>query len=281
MPLNVPLVTQDTVVQFLLVLTRVGGLLLTAPLLSQSRLPPHVKGALAVVVAAALLPVVRLPEASGASVSTLAGWILGEAAAGALIGLLAAMIFAGIATGGQMIGFQMGLTYAGAVDPQFNSQMSPVAEIMNLAGLLLFLLMDGHHHLLRALALSYRLAPAGAFHLAGHGVERLVAASGGLFVLALQIAAPVIILLLLTDAALSLLSRLVPQMNIFVVGAPAKIAAGLVMLALSMPLFSRRSFRISTGSSSCCWPEDEVACGLLLTGQVLPISRRMVVPGGD
>jgi flagellar biosynthetic protein FliR len=161
---------------------------------------------------------------------------MGEVAVGALIGLAASFIFAGVATGGQMIGFQMGLTYAGAVDPQFNTQMSPVAELLGLAGLLLFLLVDGHHHLLRALAFSYRLAPAGAFSLSDMRIERLIVSSGGMFILALQVAAPVIILLLLTDVALSLLSRLVPQMNVFVVGAPLKIAVGLVMLALVMPL---------------------------------------------
>jgi flagellar biosynthesis protein FliR len=237
MPLHVPLVSADTLVVFLLILTRVGGLVLTAPVLSQSRIPPMVKGALSVVVAMVLLPVVPPPLARDPGLPTLVGWLVLEALVGSLLGLAASLIFAGVATGGQMVGFQMGLTYAGAVDPQFNSQMSPVAELLNLAGLLLFLLLDGHHHLIRALAYSYKLAPVGAFHLTEVRIDRLIAASGALFVLALQVASPIIILLLLTDLALSLLSRLVPQMNIFVVGAPAKIGVGLIMLTLSMPLF--------------------------------------------
>lgn len=236
MPLSVPFVTADTIITFILILTRLAGLFTAAPLLSQTRIPAFVKASLSIVLALLLVPVVGAPRTPDPDMGTLVFWVFREAAVGALIGLAASFLFAGVATGGQMVGFQMGLTYAGAVDPQFNSQMSPIAEVLNLAALLLFLLADGHHHLIRALTLSYRLVPAGEFVLSELRLDRLIAASGGLFVVALQIAAPVILLLLMTDVALAFLSRLVPQMNIFVVGAPLKIGVGLVMLALTVPL---------------------------------------------
>lgn len=235
--LTVPGVDGAALVAFLLILTRVGGLFLTAPILSQARIPALVKAAVSLVVALVLYPVVTPPAGTDPGLGTLVGWVAQEFLVGALLGFGATLIFAGISTGGQMVGFQMGLTYAGAVDPQFNSHMSPVADVLNLAGLLLFLALDGHHHLFRALALSYRLAPAGAFQLTQLRIDRIIAASAGLLVLALQIAAPVIVLLVLTDVALGLLSRMVPQMNIFIVGAPLKIGVGLVMLAVTMPFF--------------------------------------------
>ncbi len=236
MPLSVPLVTVDTIVTFLLILTRLGGLFLAAPVLSQNRIPPFVKAALGIVMALMLVPVVAAPRVANPDLGTLVFWIVREAAVGALIGLVATFLLAGVATGGQMVGFQMGLTYAGAVDPQFNSQMSPVAEVLNLTALMLFLLMDGHHHLIRALVLSYKVVPAGEFVMSDIRLGRLITASAAMFVVALQIAAPIIILLLLADASLAFLSRLVPQMNIFVVGAPLKIGVGLIMLTLTMPL---------------------------------------------
>lgn len=235
--LTIPGFDSATLVSFLLILTRVGGLFATAPLLSQLRVPTFVKASICFVVALLLYPVVAPPAGADPGLGTLVGWVAQEFLVGALLGFVAALIFAGIATGGQIVGFQMGLTYAGAVDPQFNSHMSPVADVLNLAGLLLFLALDGHHHLFRALALSYNLAPAGAFAFTQLRIDRIIAATAGIFVLALQIAAPVIVLLVLTDVALGLLSRMVPQMNIFVVGAPLKIAVGIFMLAVAMPFF--------------------------------------------
>lgn len=236
MPISLPLIDERTILGFLLVLTRLSGLFVSAPLFSQARVPATVKMSLMLVIALVLMPLAGPAGGADPELSTLVLWLGRELMVGAVIGLGATFLLAAVATAGQMIGFQMGLTYAGAVDPQFNSQMSPVAEIQSLFALLLFLLVEGHHQLLRALALSFRLIPPGSYELTAGRLNHLILASGGLFLVALQIAAPVIVLLFLTDLALGLMTRFIPQMNVLIVGAPLKIGVGLIMLTITAPL---------------------------------------------
>lgn len=236
MPINVPLIDERTILAFVLVLSRLSGLFLAAPVFSQSRIPAMIKASLVLMLTLVLMPLAGPVRGPDPDLGTLVLWLGREIMVGAIIGLGATFLLAAVGTAGQMVGFQMGLTYAGAVDPQFNTQMSPVAEMQSLMALMLFLLVEGHHQLLRALTLSFRLIPPGTFELTEGRLHHLVAASGGLFVIALQIAAPVFVLLLLTDVAMGLMTRFIPQMNIFVVGAPLKIGVGLAMLALTAPL---------------------------------------------
>lgn len=236
MPVTIPAIDESTIVAFVLVLTRLSGLFLTAPLFSQTRVPQTVRMAAVAVVALVLLPLAGRPTDPDPTLVTLVLWVGRELMVGAIIGLGATFLMAAVGTAGQIIGFQMGLTYAGAVDPQFNTQMSPVAELQSLFAMLIFLLAEGHQHLLRAVALSFRLVPAGTFSLGETSLNHLIVASGGLFVVALQIAAPVVVLLVLTDLALGLMTRFIPQMNVLVVGAPLKIGVGLLMLTVTAPL---------------------------------------------
>ncbi len=105
---------------------------------------------------------------------------------------------------------------------------------LNLAGLAVFLAADGHHLLLRGLALSFERVPPGG-GLPGFDLGAIAAQFGVAFSLGLAIAAPVLALLLMIDLGLSVMSRTMPQWNVFFVSMPAKIFAGLAVLALSIP----------------------------------------------
>jgi flagellar biosynthetic protein FliR len=98
--------------------------------------------------------------------------------------------------------------------------------------------MDGHHMVLSAILDSFRLVPMATvqFHL--QSAAELVRLSAGVFVVAVKIASPVMLALLLTDCALGVLSRTVPQMNIFIVGFPLKIMVGLFVIGMSLPVFA-------------------------------------------
>jgi flagellar biosynthetic protein FliR len=224
---------------FLLVLARLAGLVVAAPVFGHLLVPVRVRAGLAIVLAAALAPAVGRATPAFDSLWALAGAVVVESALGTLLGLVAQLLFAGVQLGGQIAGIQMGFGMVNLIDPQAHAQITVVAEWQQLIALLVFLVLDVHHLLIAAVLESFRIAPPGGVVLAGAGLEATVRLAGGLFVLGVRIAAPVMIALLLSNAALGLLARTVPQLNVFVVGFPLNVGVGLVMLGASLPFTYR------------------------------------------
>lgn len=224
---------------FLLVLARIGGLVVAAPVFGHLLVPVRVRAGIALVLAAALVPAVTpVPEAP-ATLWALAGWVVVESAIGMVLGLVAQFVFAGVQLGGQIAGIQMGFGIANLIDPQTHAQVTIVAEWQQLLALLLFLVFDIHHVLLRALLGSFQAAPPGTAVLTAASVRGVVTLSADLFSVGVRIAAPVLIALLLSNGALGVLARTVPQLNVFVVGFPLNVGVGLVMLGASLPFTFR------------------------------------------
>jgi len=225
---------------WLLVLARVAGLVLAAPVLGHLLVPVRVRVALAAILAAALVPAVgAAPFTPPADLWSLGGMLAAESALGVLLGLVAQFIFAGVQLGGQLAGIQMGFGIANLIDPQSHAQVTIIAQWQQLMTLLAFLVLDAHHLLIRALLESFRTAPPGAVGLAAAGVGRAIELAGSLFVLGARIAAPVLIVLLLTNGALGVLARTIPQLNVFVVGFPVNVGVGLLVLGASLPFTIR------------------------------------------
>jgi len=105
--------------------------------------------------------------------------------------------------------------------------------------LLIFLAMDGHHLLIRAVAESFTLVPIGGGFPAADGLGRVLLLAGGIFVIALKVAAPVMVMLLLVNGAMGVLAKLIPQLNVFIVGFPLNVAVGLFILTASQPFTIR------------------------------------------
>jgi flagellar biosynthetic protein FliR len=224
---------------FLLVLARLAGLVGTAPIMGHLLVPLRVRAAFAVVLAAALAPAVPAPVAAPASVWSFAGTVAIEAAVGGLLGLVAQLIFAGVQLGGQIVGIQMGFGLDALIDPQTQGHVTVVAQAQQLLALLVFLALDIHHLLLRALLESFRTAPPGGLAVSAVGLRGAIALSGDLFAVGARIAAPVLIALLLTNGALGVLARTIPQLNVFVVGFPVNVGVGLVVMGASLPFTFR------------------------------------------
>ncbi|HEX28639.1 TPA: flagellar biosynthetic protein FliR, partial [Candidatus Poribacteria bacterium] len=135
---------------------------------------------------------------------------------------------------GEMAGMQMGLRMATAVDPQFETQSSLLAQFNVLFALMVLLAINGHHWFIEGLAKSFRLIPPGGAVLREATFARVIALAGELFLIGLKMSAPIVVAMLMTNAALGLMVRVVPQMNIFVVGFPVLIAVGLIVLFFSL-----------------------------------------------
>jgi len=225
---------------FLLVLARVGGLVGASPIFGHLLVPVRVRVGFTLVLAAALGG--ALGPATAAPPPTIVGLIGAlavEAALGVAIGLVAQFVFAGVLMGGQLSGIQMGFGIANLIDPQSHAQVTIVAQWQQLMAFLIFLVLDIHHLLIGALLASFHTTPPGSVVLSAVGLRGTISLAGELFALGVRIAAPVLVALLLTNAALGILARTIPQLNVFVVGFPVNVGVGLLMLGASLPFTFR------------------------------------------
>lgn len=221
---------------FLLALARVTGFVLTCPLFAHRFFPSPAKAALCVTLAGALFPAAaamagNLPEGPLGFVLDL----VEEAAVGLGLGLFTSFVFQSLRVAGQVVGFQIGFAMAEVIDPTTGGQTSIIAEFLYMLGLVFFFSIDGHHSLVLALNQSFHCIAPGAAVFSGPAAEVIARGFQGMFVAGLRIAAPVMAVVLVTDLSLGLLVRLVPQINVFMLGFPLKIMAGIFTLALTVP----------------------------------------------
>lgn len=155
---------------------------------------------------------------------------------GLVIGFTGNLIFMAISMAASMMGLQIGFGAANIFNPFLNVQTSALEQFYTLMAVALFLTIDGHHWLIRALARTFEVAPLGTFVLNNVTIEQLITVTGQTFVVTARISLPVVGTLLLTDFGLGLIARTVPQLQVFFIGLPLKIGLGLLILALTMAL---------------------------------------------
>jgi flagellar biosynthetic protein FliR len=223
---------------FVIIFARVSGVMITAPVLNDANIPPQIKVAITLLLALVFYPVAGRPALpANPNIVQLVVLILGEVGVGVLIGFTAQLLFSGIAMAGEVIGFQMGLGIANVFDPVTQTQVSQISQLQTVMALMLFVGLDGHHIFINALAQSYAVVPAGSASVTSAGIKHFVGVGGQMFVLGVQLGAPLIVALLAANFSIGLVARAVPQVNIFVVGFPFTIALGMVLMMLAMPFF--------------------------------------------
>lgn len=234
--LNLPI---EQIMTFLFVLVRVAAMLFSIPFLNSGNVPVLLKAGLSIAVS-----VLVVPQLSAAQVPVIDNpfqlmiGIAGEIAIGLIIGFSIQLLFSGIQLAGQMAGFQMGLAIANVMDPASSLQMPILAQFLNLFALMLFLSLNVHHYYIRTMMDGFELIPLMGGQLSKDLFPLIMKLTANSFLIAVKIGAPVMVSLLLTSAALGLVARTVPQMQIFVISMPVKIVVGLVFLSLSLPFCS-------------------------------------------
>lgn len=224
---------------FVLTLMRVSLLVFLMPFYGGDSVPPPVKAALCLVLTLALFPHLSFPaSAFPAHPFGLVPILIGELILGMTLGMCVHFIFAGIQTGGEILGFQMGFTMVTLMDPLSGAQVSITSHLLYMVSLLVFLTFDGHLHLLRALADSFALLPPGGLLMKGPLVDTILSLSGAMFALALKIAAPVMAAIFMVELALALMGRAAPQMNLMTLGFPIKIAVGFFFIGMLFSVLS-------------------------------------------
>ncbi len=230
---------------------RVGGLLTFSPFFGDRAVPNRVKAGLLVVLTALLFPVTPAQPALLGTVD----WVrmaLGEFLVGLLMGLSLQLVFEGMQFAGQLSGIQLGLSLATLFDPQSEADSTALSVFYNLITLLIFLQLNVHHWLLRALSKSFEYLPAGSLMATQLMSRQLVHVAGALFVLGIQIAAPVLLATMMIDLVLGFLSKASPQLPALLLGIPVKNLTGYALLigAISLwPGILERRFAFAIGAA--------------------------------
>lgn len=233
-----PVISYEQMEAFLLIFLRVSAIMITIPVLGDATVPMRIKAGLCLLIAMLLFPVVRTQVAVPSfDIFSLVLRMVGEVLIGVVIGFTAQLIFAGIQLAGQLIGFQMGFAIVSVIDPANSMQVSVIAQFQYIVAVLLFLLMDGHHVFLYAIADSFRVLPPMGFHLSGPLLDALLKLIGNMFVVGIKVSAPIVAILFFVTIGMGLVARTVPQINVFIVGFPLQIAIGLIGVGLTLPLF--------------------------------------------
>ncbi len=224
---------------FLLVLMRASGLFLMAPVFGDRAIPRTVRVGLVILLSGIIVSAINHPQLPPVdSMWVLAGLATKEILVGLIIGLVFQLLFMGIKTGGAILGYQMGFAMVTVPDVSSADQVSIIARFWYLVAMLVFFSINGHHLLLKALADSYEVMPPGFINASSGVGELIIKYTAYVFIIAIKVAAPVMITLFLVDVGLGTIAKTMPTMNVFFVGFPIKIGAGLAVLALSLPLFS-------------------------------------------
>jgi flagellar biosynthetic protein FliR len=235
---TLPSIAGTNVVAFVLVLSRVGGLFAFAPIFSSRLIPVQVKLLAAAGIALALTPVVAnghtLPVDSLAVVPLVIKEVLVGVGFAVAIGVLSAAVQAA----GSLLDTLVGFSFAALVDPINNAQAAIFGQLYALFATMVLVLTGGDQIMILGLGKSYDLVPLGRMPPTSRLAELATNGLGEIFVVGLEIAAPVVIALVLTDVAFALVSRAVPQMNVFQVGLPAKVLVGFATVAASLPFFA-------------------------------------------
>lgn len=232
-------ILQGQVAAFLLVLTRTSGIFFISPFFGSLNVSQKIRGCAAVVLAVTLFPVVvkeaviQVPD----NVLLFAFTVAKELFIGWLIGLVAYLTLAAINMAGKIMDMQVGFAVVNMMDPTTMQQTGLIGTFLYNLSIIYFLLTNGHHVILSALAESFRIIPLNAMvwnESLPQLINNLVA---GIFLNGMKIAMPVTFAILLTNVGLGILARTMPQMNIFVVGIPMQLMIGITMVSMILPFY--------------------------------------------
>ncbi len=219
---------------FVLVLFRVTGLLVTAPMLSSLAVPARIKVCLAMAICTVVFPLVLPTVPADITFADAVVGIAGELIIGVAMGTCLNLLFMGAQLAGLMIGRQAGMALARVFDPLFRTQSSIIGQVYFFYALMIFLAIGGHRALIRALLDSFATVPVLSLPCFESIVDLCASMAQSGFVLGVRLAGPTLTALFLATLALGFINRTVPQLNILMVGFSIRVAVALIVTAVTL-----------------------------------------------
>jgi flagellar biosynthetic protein FliR len=235
-----------TIVGFFLVLARVSPLFIVAPLFSSKMVPRQVRGLVGVGLAVGLTGVATKGQHLPTAALPIAALLIEELVVGLGFALIVSVVFASLQMAGSLTVSLAGFSFGSQVDPINGNQGGVITQLYSVVGLMIFITIGGDAWILRGIARTFALVPLTRGPKIGPLVGGALEAFGTIFVSGIEVAAPALLAILITDVAFGMISRVMPQLNVFAVAFPMKIGIGLLVVSASLPFLGG-------------WISDEIA----------------------
>ncbi|MEW6042258.1 MAG: flagellar biosynthetic protein FliR [Elusimicrobiota bacterium] len=234
-------ISVDQFVIFSLVFARVASIIAFLPLLGGAYVPTHIKAGIALVISILVFPVV-----GGYDINIPKGLydysilFVREVMIGLVIGYVSSLIFMGVQYAGSIIDLQIGFTMIEIIDPETEASITVIGHFKTLVFTMVFLVIGAHYYFIRVIGDSFEQIMLDNASLSFNLISsELVNLTANIFVIAIKLSAPVLITLVITTISLGIIARVIPQINVFIVGLPLQISVGLAVMVISLPLLYR------------------------------------------
>lgn len=224
-------------ITYFLMVVRIAAILFTAPVFGSMTIKANVRMAMSLIIGLVCLHSVPVVKAVDPGVVSIIAMVGKEILLGICMGLMSHYLFTGAMFGGQLLGIQMGFSVVNVFDPQSNTSISIVSSFLNIAMILIFIAVGGHHLVIQAINASFKTLPLGIYPVHEDAFLYIVKQFTFIFITALKVIAPAFVTLLILQVVMGIIGRMVPQINLMMVGFPLQIAIGMTVLALSMNYF--------------------------------------------
>lgn len=228
----------DNLGLFLLVFARVVGMFVTAPVFNFNNIPINVKIGLSLIFTFIIFPILKIPE--NIIIDQIFLLVIAstkELITGMMIGFLCYLFLSCVYLAGHIIDMGIGFSMASVINPQDDSETPIMANLLYFMAILVFLAINGHHVLIRALVQSFDFIPLNALGINMFMIDKLIGILQITFIISFKVGAPVLAAIFITNVLLGILARTMPQMNVFVVGMPLKILIGLIVIIAISPIY--------------------------------------------
>jgi flagellar biosynthetic protein FliR len=252
------MVSLDQIQYYLLMFVRVVTMLALLPIFGANYIPVQIKAALGLLLTSVLFSVqlaAGLPEFPGNfTLPLFAMLVVKEALVGLAVGFTSSFLFTAVQFAGRMVDTEMGFGFVEVVDPFTEEQTTVLGQFQVILFTILFLLINGHYFMLITVQKSFEIIPMfTAVFPGGKLTDHITAMTADVFILGLKLSAPIFVTLLLTELAMGIVARTVPQMNIFFVGLPLKIFVGIGTMLIVLPMLTALFVRMSEGIIRDIW----------------------------
>jgi flagellar biosynthetic protein FliR len=252
------MISLDQIQYYLLMFVRVITMLALMPIFGANYIPVQVKAGLGLLITSSLFSVqlaAGLPEFPGTfSLALFSVLVIKEALGGLAVGFASSFLFTAVSFAGRMVDTEMGFGFVELSDPTSEESITVLGQLQVILFTILFLLLNGHYFMLITMQRSFEVVPLFAAEFPGGPMTaQLITMITNIFVLGLKLAAPVFVVLFLTQIALGIVARTVPQMNIFFVGLPLKILLGIATMMIVLPMLASLFRRMTEGIIQDIW----------------------------
>ena len=235
--MNLQTLVIEAVQIFIIVFVRMTGMFVVSPVFGRRNLPTYYKIGFSFFLALIITSSnsIALPETNGA-ILEFAFIIIKEFVVGISIGFIPYLMFSCIYFAGQIIDMKIGFSMVSVMDPVSNIQIPVTSNFYFMMCMIVFITLNAHHSIIRAVFTSYEIIPVGHFAISEQVMQNILRLFSDIFVTGFRIAAPIVFTIMLTDMALGIIAKAMPQMNVFIVGMPLKILVGLMIIIVTLPV---------------------------------------------